>query len=76
MKRTTSSLETALAGAHAASFDALDTYLLDLGTQFKQGKLTEATYNCAEANISGDMKALSEKHEALTGESLSLFQTA
>lgn len=75
MKRTPSPLETALAGAHAASFDALDTYLLDLGTKFKKGELTESTYNCAEANISGNMKDLSEKYKALTGEPLSVFET-
>jgi hypothetical protein len=75
MLRDLSPFEKALAGAKAASFEALENYLLDLGTQFKQGKITERTYNCAEANISTDMKALSNSYEAMTGEPLSLFAT-
>ena len=75
MRRDLSPLEAALVGALNATFETLENYLLELGTQFKQGKITEHTYGSAEASISADMKVLSDKHEAMTGEPISLFAT-
>lgn len=66
-------LDTIRVAALTASYDALDTVLYGIGTQFKKGNYNEATYNMAEAELSADMKKLSDKVEAITGEPLAVF---
>ncbi|MGI4862444.1 MAG: hypothetical protein ACRYFZ_00860 [Janthinobacterium lividum] len=59
--------------ALTASYDALDTVLYGVGTQHSRGNYDEATYNEAERMIQADMKALSDKVEAITGKPLAVF---
>jgi len=75
MARDLSPVQTVLVGALNATFETLENYLLTLGTLYKQGFLLESTYDAAEASISADMKVLSDKYEAMTGEPISLFAT-
>jgi hypothetical protein len=75
MARTLTPLDQIKVTALTASYDALDTVLYGIGTQYQRGNYNEATYNEAERMISADMKALSDKVQALTGEPLAEFST-
>ncbi len=56
-----------------ACTDALDTLLFEVGTQHARGNYDQPTYNEAERLIQADMKALSDRAEAITGQPLALF---
>jgi len=72
----TPTLKEVSAGALKAGYDAMETYLLGVGTQYQKKEIPESTYTCADATITDYMQALSDKHEVLTGEPLGVFQTS
>lgn len=73
--RTLTPVQEITVGALQVGYEALDNYLTDMGTQHKTGRITEHTYDAAYSAISADMKVLSDKHESITGEPISLFHT-
>jgi len=75
MKRTLTPLDQLKVKALTASYDALDTVLYSLGTDYHFGRYNEATYNEAHRLIEADMKALSDKVQTITGEPLADFAT-